>query len=489
MARSNRRPRTPASGLAVPTPGQIKVHQIKQRAAPLLDAGEFRMAISMLEEVLPLDRRDPALHKMLGLGYASIQRADKARLHLQRAMSLGIRDADTVLGLAGILVELGDLKAAMRLAEDVLAVDPNQPRAIRFKAWVLRSMDMADEANGLLDNAITAGVWSPEISMMRSEILRRLKRHEESVAESKRLLDEPGLPADARRDGMFTLGLTYDAMGEHDLAFAMIERANAMLEDKEVMSFEKFREAWSKESIDQIPVSSETSDKPVFVIGMPRSGTTLTEQILTAHPRVATVGESNAMPTLAGGRFAAHITGEYVDRLPAEYLERMGASRFPKAARIVDKMPANYYFLPMIRRALPGASIVHCTRDARDTCLSCFFQNFGLLQPTSRRITTIARQYVLYRQIMDHWAEVLDADILENNYEALTSDPKPHVERMLKHVGVPWHDACMAHHKQKSNVRTASVDQVRNPIYTSSQQRWKRYEKHLGPMLEILEGY
>ncbi|MCA9299459.1 MAG: sulfotransferase, partial [Phycisphaerales bacterium] len=354
---------------------------------------------------------------MLGLGYANLQRTDKARRHLRRAMELGVRDADTVLGLAGVLRELGDLKGAVRVVDDVLALDPKQPKALRFKAWALRSLDKSDAALALLDGAIADGVWSPEISVMRSELLRQFRRFAESVEESNRLLDQPGLPSEMRRDGLHTLGLTYDAMGEYDLAFDAIARANAMLDDKEVLPIESFRKAWPKEVIDEIPESGETSRKPVFVIGMPRSGTTLTERILAAHPRVASVGESNAMTTLMRDRVAVDMTADAVRRVAEGYLDRMGMAKFDKVSRVVDKMPENYFFVPAILKALPGASIIHCTRDARDTCLSYFFQNFGGLQPWSRRITTAAKRYVQYRQLMEYWDEVLGPDILEDNYE------------------------------------------------------------------------
>ncbi|MBZ0172198.1 MAG: sulfotransferase, partial [Phycisphaerales bacterium] len=303
------------------------------------------------------------------------------------------------------------------------------------------------------------------------------------------LLEDPRCPDHNRRDALHECGHIHDAMGQYDEAFDAFSRANAMLDDKVLIPIDEFREVWSREAIEGIPEGSETSDRPVFVVCMPRSGTTLTEQILAAHPKIATVGESNGLTLLLHDKRPPDFDAALVSRAASVYLEKTTIPLAGKVSRVVDKMPENYYYLAAISKAMPNASIIHSTRDARDICLSCFFQNFGMRLPWTRRIETCARQFVLYRQIMNHWAEVLDISVLENNYERMTSDPRPSVEAMLAHVGMPFDEACMAHHKQKSNVNTASVDQVRNPIYTSSQQRWKRYEKHLGPMLEILEGY
>lgn len=474
---------------SMPTPGQIKVHQIKTRVAPLLDSGQFELARSLLEEVLPLSRRDPMLHKMLGFAYSNLQITDKARLHLRRAIDLGIRDAETVTCLAGIHRDVGDVRTALRLIDKLLAESPGQTRALNFKARMLRAMGDAEAAMDLLEKAREAGVWHAELAIMHAEIFRKFKRHGEALEVINELLADPRCPDHNRRDALHECGHILDAMGEHDEAFDAFSRANMMLDDATLIPFDEFRDVWSLEAIDAIPVGDETTDRPVFVIGMPRSGTTLTEQILAAHPRVATVGESNGLTLLLHDKRPPQFDAALVEKAAAFYLETTAIPRAGKVSRVVDKMPENYYYVAVIAKALPNASIIHSTRDARDTCLSCFFQNFGSRLSWTRRIETCARQFVLYRQIMDHWAEVVDKPILENNYEKMTSDPRPSVESMLAHIGLPFDEACMAHHKQKANVQTASVDQVRNPIYTSSQKRWKRYEKHLGPMLEILEGY
>ncbi len=473
----------------MPSPEQIRIHQIKTRVAPLLRAGQFELAASLLEEVLPLNRRDPMLHKMLGFAYANQQLTNKAMVHLRRAIELGIDDAETVTCLAGIYRDIGDSRTSLRLIDKHLAGSPGSTRALNFKARMLRSMGESEKAMDLLESARSAGVWHAELAIMRAELHRKFKRYGDAMDTIDELLADPRCPEHNRRDALYERGHILDAMGEYDDAFESFTRANMMLEDKEIIPIDEFLEVWSEEMIAGIPMSGETTDRCVFVVGMPRSGTTLTEQILAAHPQIATVGESNGLTLTLHDKRPKHLDEAMVKETARLYLERTRLPRGVKAKRVVDKMPENYYFIAVIAKALPNSKIIHCTRDARDTCLSCFFQNFGLRLEWTRRIETCARQYVLYRRIMAHWAEVVDMPIHENNYERLTSEPRPHVEAMLEHVGVPFDEKCMAHHEQKANVQTASVDQVRKPIYTSSQRRWKRYEKHLGPMLEILEGY
>ncbi len=473
----------------MPSPAQIRVHQIKTRVAPLLEAGQFELAASLLEEVLPLNRRDPMLHKMLGFAYANQQLTNKAMVHLRRAIELGISDAETVTCLAGIYRDIGDSRTSLRLINKHLERSPGSTRALNFKARMLRSMGESEQAMRLLEEARAAGVWNAELAIMRAELHRKFKQFGEAMDTIDELLADPRCPEHNRRDALYERGHILDAMGEYDKAFESFTRANMTLDDAEIIPIDEFLEVWARENIDRIPMSGETTDRCVFVVGMPRSGTTLTEQILAAHPQIATVGESNGLTLTLHDKRPKHLDEALVKETARLYLERTRLPKGVKAKRVVDKMPENYYFIAVISKALPNSKIIHCTRDARDTCLSCFFQNFGLRLSWTRRIETCARQYVLYRRIMEQWAEVVDMPIHENNYEKLTSDPRPHVEAMLAHVGMPFDEKCMAHHKQKANVQTASVDQVREPIYTRSQQRWKRYEKHLGPMLEILEGY
>lgn len=483
--------------IGAPSPQQVKVHQIKARVAPLIDSGQYAIAIELLEEVLPLDRDDGMLHKMLGAGYAGMQNAQKATLHLRRAAELGFRDTDTLLSLASIYKENGNTHGSLQVVEKLLAELPADGRANRFKAFLLRSMGDPDKALAWIDTIHERVGPHPDTVILRAELLTRFKRFDEAQADLRGLLDEPKTTETHRRDAFFSLGKLLDLTERYDEAFDAISRANRMLPADEVVTPELFRERWSPEAIGAIPQleSPKNGDRPVFIIGMPRSGTTLTEQILAAHPSVATLGESPALNTLSRDQLPARFDTERLATIASAYLTETappplrGKKRSAnKVLRVVDKMPENYYYVPVIDRCLPASRVVHCTRDPRDIALSCFFQNFGTRLGWTRRLETIGNQHRLYRSVMNLWSETLDIEIFESNYETLTSDPRPSVETMLAHVGLPFDESCLAHHKNKSTVNTASVDQVRNPIYTTSQKKWERYEKHLGPLIEMLES-
>ena len=470
------------------------------------------MAIGLLEDVLPLDRRDGMLHKMLGAAYAGIQNTQKATLHLKRAAELGYDDPDTLLSLASIHKDTGDTRGSLRIVEKLIAREPNEPRASRFKAFLLRSMGEAQKALDWIDASREKLGVHPETTILRAELLTRFKRHEEAERALSALEADASILDGYRRDANFALGKVFDETARYDEAFEAIRKANHMLDRTEVVAPDLFRARWTVEAIAGIPTPAPTeapaSARPVFIIGMPRSGTTLTEQILAAHPEVESVGESGALNTLCRDLTPAHLTEETLTTVAETYLAETdpaapasapvngkgkakgkSSTRHKKPrrpSRVIDKMPENYYFVQIIARALPNARVVHCTRDLRDVALSCFFQNFGSRLAWTRRLETHADQNRLYRSEMALSSETHATEILESNYETLTSDPRPNVEAMLAHIGLPFDETCMAHHKQKSTVHTASVDQVRNPIYTSSQQRWRRYEQHLAPLIDAI---
>jgi tetratricopeptide (TPR) repeat protein len=492
----NRHQSQPLAG--APSPAQVRIHQIKARVAPLLKANQCELAASLLEDVLPLDRRDPVLHKMLGGAYMGLQNTQKALLHLRTAAELGLVEPETLLSLASIYKESGDLRSSMRVVERVLKDAPGHASAARFKAFLLRTLGESEKALAWIDSTRERIGPHPETTILRAELLVRFKRYDEAEAELRSVLDDPGVTDHLRRDALYDLGALFDKTERFADAFEAIDRANRMLPEAEVVSPELFRERWTREAIEAVPSGGDDSDRPVFVVGMPRSGTTLTEQIIAAHPSAATVGESPWMNTLCRNLLPRHLNearlgtiartylAETAPRAPAGGAAKGRGRKTPRVLRVVDKMPENYYFLPMITRALPNARVIHCTRDPRDTGLSCFFQNFGSRLAWTRRLETIGAQIRLYREAMAIWHEHLGADILESNYERLTGDPRPGVQALLTHIGIPFDEACMAHHKNKAAVQTASVDQVRNPIYTSSQRRWKRYESHLGPLIETI---
>jgi len=232
------------------------------------------------------------------------------------------------------------------------------------------------------------------------------------------------------------------------------------------------------------------SDLPVFVLGMPRSGTTLIEQILASHPSVHGAGELATLGRLANGigfpGAVPRLSAEDFTALGRRYLDRVEPLAAGKS-RVVDKMPGNFLFAGLIRLILPNARIIHCRRDPVDTCLSCYMKLFSGEQGFTYDLTELGRFHQGYQRLMAHWRDVLPPEnFIEVDYESVVEDLEGQARRLIAFCGLDWNPSCLDFHQNTRAVRTASVTQVRQPIYKSSVGRWRRYQDHLGPLLAAL---
>ena len=296
----------------------------------------------------------------------------------------------------------------------------------------------------------------------------------------------------------FALAKAYDDLGDYARAFDHMQRGNAAKRsrrhydiEQDLSCFRAIAAAFSAEFLAVHAGAGLASETPVFVIGMPRSGTTLVEQLLASHPDVFGAGEQRMLPDFintgrAGRDFPTNVTalGRAEWRaLGADYVERLQALA-PLAARITDKLPLNFQLVGLIRLALPNARIVHVTRDPLDTCLSCYstlFEDDGL--DFSCDLTDLGRYYRGYRSLMDHWQDVLSAGvILEVRYERLVDDLETEAHRLIDYCGLVWDERCLEFHKTDRPVETASLLQVRRPLYTTSVGRAARYAPWLEPL-------
>jgi hypothetical protein len=231
---------------------------------------------------------------------------------------------------------------------------------------------------------------------------------------------------------------------------------------------------------------------------MPRSGTSLVEQILAAHPRVSGGGELTCISDIIknlphevgqkkGWPDCAHnIRQNDVNRLARRYLDQLDAVS-KTAEHVTDKMPHNFFELGLIQLLFPAAQVIHCKRDSMDTCLSIYFQNFLGGHDYAKNLYHIGTHYHQYQRLMEHWRHYLSIPVLDVQYEDLVRDPEPVVRRMLEHCKLEWYEGCLEFHKVKRLVSTASYDQVRQPIYTRSIGRWRHYERHLDELKNGLE--
>ena len=300
----------------------------------------------------------------------------------------------------------------------------------------------------------------------------------------------------------FALGKLLDDQGQYDRAFAHVHEGNRLAgarhdRDAHDRFVTALIDAHSR-FITRIgrPVGS-LSDRPVFIVGMPRSGTSLVEEILARHPGVAGGGELLTIDRIAGGLPAAigterlypacleDISAAAISQAAGEYLAELSAIS-PAALRVTDKMPLNFMHLGLIEAIFPKAVIVHCRRDPVDTCLSCYFQFFSPQFSFSFDLEDLGHYYQAYERLMGHYNCCSSLNILEVHYEKLVSRTEAVAQSLLRHCKLPWEPRCLGGATVRRPVKAESSWQVRQPMYTSSVARWRRYQAHLGPLLAAL---
>jgi len=300
----------------------------------------------------------------------------------------------------------------------------------------------------------------------------------------------------------FALAKAFNDCGHWDRAFDHYHRGNRLAD----VAFDPAASlAYVKAMIDTFTPEmlaarssfGRESSRPVFIVGMPRSGTTLVEQIVASHPQVTGAGELDDLrvlgfevPSLSKSpqpypRCMADIDRQLATGLADRYLARLHAID-PNARRVTDKMPQNFLYLGLIGMLLPEARVIHCRRHPLDVCLSCYFVNFTQRLSFAYDLNSLGVYYRHYEMLMDHWRRVRPAAMLEVDYEGLVADQEGVSRRLIEFCGLDWHPACLSFHKNRRPVETASSWQVRRPIYSGSVQRWKHYEKYLDPLKEAL---
>ncbi len=434
-------------------------------------------------------------------------RLDEALAHTDRVIALAPDDAGARAERGATLQGLGRHAQARAAYDEALGLDATHPAALAGLAELDEWDGRYDDGLARLDTALAATDPAPCIRIAAGRLLRRVDRAADGLALLASLAD-PDSPAyrtlspALRRQLHFTLGDLNDAVGDHAGAFGHYHRANEMHEstydpDAHARDIDALIEFFDAAHLAGLPRALPDSDHRVFVVGSPRSGTTLVERILDSHALVRGVGEQPLV-----GRYAAElgrvdgrsmwpgslasVGRDRLDALAQRYETALNVSPH-EAARVVDKMPLNFLHLGFIELLFPQARVIHCVRDAADTCLSCYFQDF--IDPAldfSFSLEHLAHWHGQYRRLMDHWRTVSGLAMLDVSYERLVSDTETVSREMVAFLGLSWDPACLAFHAGSAAVNTASHAQVRRPVYTGSVGRHRPYEAFIGDLLDGL---
>ena len=473
--------------------------------------GKLRDALTLLQETVRFAPSHAQVQNDLGGALLALDQTEQAVPYFREAIRLRpmFAEAHSNLGLA--MRELGRIEESMECFRASIGLNPNYPGAHDNLAYTLEFQGKVDEARSEFEEALRLDPNNARaLAGLTGLTIHGHHRLEPAdVERMTALAARDDLSLDDRGRLHFALARLRDKAGAPDDAFDHYRRGNELRKeyvrcrgvafhpDGHRQAVDRLIEAFSPAYFTRVASFGVDSQLPIFVVGMMRSGTTLAEQILASHPRVHGAGElreiGNLTSTLPQRLRAkagypesiAQLDADAVRALAEEHLRSL-RERGGAAERVVDKMPFNFLHLGMVATLFPRAKIVHCRRDAVDTCLSCYFQNFGEPHGFTLDLAHLGAYYREYERLMVHWLEVLPIPIFDLCYEELTADQEAVSRRLISFCGLDWDDRCLRFNETERAVRTASNLQVRKPMYRSAVGRWKRYEAHLGPLLEAL---
>ena len=464
-----------------------------------LAAQLWTQAIPLYEQALAIQPNNALVHKNLGDSAHKLGQRQKALKCFEQAVSLHPDYIDARIELSLVLRGLGRTEEALVQLEQAVDLKPDDVDAHVSLALTLRDLGQAELAMERLEQFLetrpTCGLLYYHISM--------IKPKQKLIPAVEELISLPNLSKDNAIYCHFSLGNLYKSKSS-DRAFSHFLKANALHREgisydarENTVDTDRLIEVYSKEFFQAKDKFGSASQLPVFILGMPRSGTTLVEQIIASHPQAHGAGELEAIP-------AAHVSLalqlKYADPPPecmklidkkmaeehaARYLQELTLYD-PTAARITDKLPGNFARIGLIKTLFPEARIIHCQRNPLDNCISLFFHHFLGLK-CSFELAELGQYYLDYQRLMSHWEALFPGEILNVQYEELVMDQAGVSRHLIDYIGLPWDEKCIDFHTNERTVMSPSNIQVRQPIFKDSIDRWKPYEKHLQPLIEVLQ--
>ncbi|MEH6581376.1 MAG: sulfotransferase [Halioglobus sp.] len=507
------------------------------RAGQLERDGEPGKAENIYRDIL---RRDPehveAMRKLAEVAAVHSQYGD-AEVYLRRAVGIAPDYARLWLDLAAAQMEQDKLEDAIASTRQLVELTPNIAESHIALGNALARADLAEKAeqayraalllkpyhagalSGLAQQLKTLGGQEEAIAVHRENLLRNPKNAEPwwSLANMKTYgfsdQDLQSMETQLGRDDLTelsrvqlhnALGFAWEKREDYDKAFRHFSGGNELRRKSEIydpveneVSTSRVIKVFTPELLQRYRSCGDTDSSPIFIVGLPRSGSTLIEQILASHSQVEGTHELSDLPQVVHSMPRANKRERFPDNLPGlkpELFTRFGRDYLDRTRRyregavyFIDKNPNNFTYVGLLQLMLPGAKIINARRHPIDSCFGSYKQLFASGQPFSYDLTDIGEYYLQYQRLMDHWHEVLPGKVLDVQYEAVVDDLEQQVRRILDYCGLPFEQACVEFHRTERAVKTASSEQVRQPIYGSSVNLWKRYETHLGELQEVLE--
>jgi len=506
-----------------------------------LQKQDFKQAWQYLNQAIVLAPTFADAHCNLGLSLLGLEQSANALMHFEKALQLQPDYAQAYYGYAKIYLHQHNFIESECSIRKAIMINPEQVEFYQLLAEIYHEQGLYTEALMHLDQALAKDPTLSNLYLSKGNVLMAMGEISQAEAQFLKVTTNPKLDtrvnahycliqlAKVKPDNgslhallsltndlqalspntleylNFALGKCYDDIGEWEKAFqyftegCRLKRQGITYNIAEQIQFtDKLINCFTQQTIEHLQAFANPSALPIFIVGMPRSGSTLVEQVLSEHSQVYGAGElkylnnliqrpiKNQLSTLYYPENIYHLSPEICRAITDNYVTYL-QHHAPKAIRITDKMPYNFIAIGLIHALFPNAKIIHVKRNPIDTCLSCYTKLFTEGQLYSYDLTELGQYYQCYERIMNHWRSILPSDAwLEIEYEAMVNNLEAEAQRLIEFCDLAWEPACLDFYQSKRQVRTASFIQVRQPIYTSSVERWRRYEQELAPLIEVL---
>jgi len=485
--------------------GGLKFAREAQAADQAASEGDFVTAASSFQSLLRHHPNDAKIMDALGRCLLALGRAGDAERLFRKVVAKRPDDLRVIVNLSTSLTMQDKYDEAHRVIDAALKVLPEHPRLLASRAHLLLATDRPDEAVAVIEAALERHPEHINLALNYSVAAKPTGRERQAIAALKRALEAPEIAERQRVTALCALGRLHDAFSECREAMAcFVEAGRVMHAQFDPSAFEATVDDmirfWSPQAIRNMPsVPTADSQRCTFIVGMPRSGTTLIEQILDAHPMVRGLGELNAIESIVNTCMHGFAPGGVPLLLDPEVLDsgalqrwretyfRVTIRQHGRGLRLIDKAPLNFMHLGLIAGILPAAHIVHCRRDPLDTCFSCYTHDFaGTSFAFTYNLEHLGCVYRCYQKLMEHWQEALDLRFTEVVYEEMVADQEGTTRALLASLDLPWDERCLRFHESDRIAKTSSRDQVRQPIFTTSLNRARRYGDLLQPLVGAL---
>ncbi len=462
--------------------------------------GRVEIALEHIETAIGVEKRAVFFLQKAQCQLTANDR-DSAKITIEQAVALAKDDVALLVQAGDLLNRCEDINAACKVLRQAEKLEPHNAKVLFNLATSLRYLGDLEEAEQITDGLISRSSDSSQLVLFRAD-LRRQTPENNHIDELEQGLAQGNRDWKGEMNFCYALAKECEDVGEYSRAFDALTQGSRIrrqhLEynvDRDIAVLDDIRRHYH--SVERCDGSNgyDTSG-PIFIVGMPRTGTTLVERILSSHSKVCSVGELNDFSTemvkeIRRSRSDQPVTKEKIveaslgcnfNKLGENYVASARQQADSTANYFVDKLPFNFLYCGLIQRALPNAKIIHITRDPMDTCYAIYKTLFGQAYPFSYDLDELATYYIAYRKLMTHWHQVMPGGLLDVAYEEVVANTEQEARRLVEYCGLDWEPECLDFHKTKTASTTASAAQVRQPVYKSSVQKWRHYEEQLAPL-------